>query len=72
MPTKNQKKSPDEYLRWSGLAFKMIGIILAGFFGGRKLDQIIRFKFPVFTLSLGLGALVLSFYSLFKEISRKP
>jgi hypothetical protein len=70
MEKEKRKKLPDDYIRWSGLAFKMMATILAGFWGGRKLDQWIKPRFPIFTLSLGLGAFALSFYSLIKEVTR--
>jgi len=67
----NQKKSPNEYVRYSNMAFKMIAIILIGLWSGRKLDQKFEPKFPVFTTSFTIGALVASFYVLFKEITKK-
>jgi F0F1-type ATP synthase assembly protein I len=71
MQTKRPKKLPDEYLRWSGLAFKMMSLILLGFLAGKKLDSYIKSSFPLGTLVLGLGGFVLSFYSLIKEVTRK-
>jgi|LakMenE01Jun11ns_1017448.scaffolds.fasta_scaffold6623149_1 hypothetical protein len=71
MQTKRPKKLPENYLRWSGLAFKMMAIILAGFWAGKKLDTYTQRDFPVFTLSLGLGAFALSFFALLKEVIRK-
>jgi len=53
------------------MAFKMIAIILIGLWSGRKLDQKFEPKFPVFTTSFTIGALVASFYVLFKEITKK-
>jgi len=66
-----QKKSPNEYLRYSNLAFKMIAIILVGLWSGKKLDEKFKPKFPAFTVSLTIGALAASFYTLFKEITKK-
>lgn len=66
-----QKKSPNEYIRYSNLAFKMIAIILIGLWSGKKLDEKFKPKFPAFTVSLTIGALIASFYTLFKEITKK-
>jgi F0F1-type ATP synthase assembly protein I len=66
-----QKKSPNQYVRYSNLAFKMIAIILVGLWSGKKLDEKFKPKFPAFTVSLTIGALAASFYTLFKEITKK-
>ena len=73
METNNdkQKKSHNDYVRYSNLAFKMMAMILIGLWGGKKLDQHFKPKFPAFTVSLTIGALAASFYTLFKEITRK-
>ena len=67
----NKKKSPNDYIRYSNLAFKMIAMILIGLWSGKKLDQKFKPKFPAFTVSLTIGALAASFYTLFKEITKK-
>ena len=46
----------------------MIAIILAGVFGGIKLDQVVRWEFPVFTLVLTIIAVVLSMYYAVKDL----
>jgi len=67
----SKKKSPNEYVRYSNLAFKMIALILIGLWSGRKLDEKFKPKFPAFTVTLTIGALAASFYTLFKEITKK-
>jgi F0F1-type ATP synthase assembly protein I len=57
-------------VRYSGLAFQMIAIILAGVFGGIKLDQLVKWEFPVFTLVLTLLAVILSMYFAIKDFIR--
>jgi F0F1-type ATP synthase assembly protein I len=42
------------FARYSGMAFQMIGIILATTWGGMKLDQLTGLKTPVFTIILSL------------------
>jgi len=45
----------------------MIAIILAGLFGGIKLDEYFVLEYPVFTLSLTILGLVIAFYFLFRQ-----
>jgi hypothetical protein len=49
----------------------MIAIILVGVFGGVKLDQIVRWEFPVFTLVLTILAVLMSMYYAVKDLIRK-
>jgi F0F1-type ATP synthase assembly protein I len=48
----------------------MIAIILVGVFGGVKLDQIVRWEFPVFTLVLTILAVFMSMYYAVKDLIR--
>lgn len=64
----SRKSALNDYGRYSSLAFQMIAIILAGVFGGIKLDQIVRWEFPVFTLVLTILAVFLSMYYAIKDI----
>jgi F0F1-type ATP synthase assembly protein I len=71
---KNQKSKPSQlnsYGRYSGLAFQMIAIILVGVFGGVKLDEIVKWEFPVFTLILTLLSVMMSMYYAVKDLLRK-
>ena len=47
----------------------MIAIILAGVFGGMKLDELVKWDFPVFTLVLILLAVILSMYYAIKDLT---
>jgi predicted MFS family arabinose efflux permease len=40
----------------------MIAILLAGVFGGMKLDKWLQLKFPIFTVLLSLVAVTLAIY----------
>lgn len=64
----SRKSALSDYGRYSSLAFQMIAIILAGVFGGIKLDQVVRWEFPIFTLALTVIAVVLSMYYAVKDI----
>lgn len=63
-------KSLSEYARYSGMAFQMIAIILIGVFGGMKLDQWLKPKFPVFTVVLSFLAVMLALYYILKDFIR--
>jgi hypothetical protein len=49
----------------------MIAIILAGVFGGIKLDQVVRWEFPVFTMVLTILSVFMSMYYAVKDHIRK-
>jgi len=48
----------------------MIAIILVAVFGGIKLDQIVRWEFPVFTLVLTILGVFISMYYAVKDLIR--
>ncbi len=56
--------------RYTGLAFEMIVIILAGVFGGIKLDEQIDTK-PLFTAVLSLFGVLIAIYFAIKEFLKK-
>jgi len=62
------KKYLRDYARYSNLAFRLIAVVLAGFFGGMKIDDWLRLEFPVFTLTLSVAGLVVSLYLLIKDL----
>ena len=64
------KKNLDQYARYSSMAFQMLVIILAGVFGGFKIDQWLHSR-PVVTIILSLLAVFLSIYFVVKDILRK-
>ena len=64
------KKNLDPYDRYSSMAFQMLVIILAGVFGGFKIDQWLHTR-PVFTVILSLIAVFLSIYFMVKDLLRK-
>ncbi len=67
---KNKPSTLNSYARYSGLAFQMIAIILVGVFGGIKLDEIVKWEFPVFTLVLTLLSVMASMYYAIKDLIR--
>lgn len=64
------KKSLDTYARYSSMAIQMLVIILAGVFGGFKLDQWLQTK-PVFTVIFSVAAVILSIYFIIRDLLKK-
>ena len=56
------KKPLPDYAKFSGIAVQMIAIIVAGTYGGLKLDQLARFRFPLFTILLSLASVFFAIY----------
>ena len=65
-----KKRSLDNYARYSSIAFQMLVIILAGVFGGIKLDQWLGLKTPVFTVILSLLSVILAIYYVTRDLLR--
>lgn len=64
----NKKRKPlNDYARYSGIAVKMLSIILAGVLSGVKLDAWLQLKIPVFTLVLTLLAVGFAMYIIIKD-----
>jgi F0F1-type ATP synthase assembly protein I len=69
---KNRKSDKEisglnEYARYSGIAFQMIGIILFTVWGGTKLDKLAGFATPVFTIILSLLGVFAAIYVAIKD-----
>ena len=71
----NQKKkikaNYNSFLKYSNLSMQMGIIVLAGAFGGVKIDKWIGNKIPVFTLLLSLIAVCLAIYIAVKDFLKK-
>jgi F0F1-type ATP synthase assembly protein I len=63
-------KSSNTYLRYSGMAFQMLALILLGVWSGGKLDAWLQNSRPYFTAALALLGVFIGFYQLYKEVSR--
>jgi len=63
-----KKKSLDNYTRYSSIAFQMLIIILIGVFGGIKLDEWLKLSVPVFTIVLSILAVILSIYTVTRDL----
>lgn len=65
------KKGTNVYLKWSGLAFQLLGGI--GVFGwlGYKLDQHLKLQFPAFMLLFGFLAFGAIMYQVYKSVKNQ-
>lgn len=65
------KKGTNAYLKWSGLAFQLLGAI--GVFGwlGYLLDQHLELKFPAFMLTFGFLAFGAVMYQVYKSVKNQ-
>ncbi|MEI7490121.1 MAG: AtpZ/AtpI family protein [Bacteroidota bacterium] len=64
------KKGLNQYARYSGMAIQMMVIIVAGAFGGLKLDTWLKTK-PVFTVLLSIAAVFLAIYYVTRDLLKK-
>ena len=67
---RKNKERLNSYVKYSGIAFQMIAIILIGVFGGMKLDKWLETDKPVFTALLSVFAVILSIYYSIKDLLR--
>ncbi len=63
-------KPPKNFMRYSGLTMQMAVVILAGVFGGIRLDEYMALETPIFTIVLSLLAVFASMYLVIKDLSK--
>jgi len=66
-PPADPGKGLNQYARYSGMAFQMMAIIVAGAFGGLKLDQWLSAK-PVFTVILSILSIIFAIYFMVRDL----
>ena len=71
MSQPKSKKPVNDYVKYSSLGFQMLAIILIGVYGGFKLDKLIHWRFPVFTLVLSMLSVSLAIYFGIKDFLKK-
>ncbi len=64
------RKNLNDYARYSGMALQMLAIILLGVFAGYQLDKWLDIK-PVMIVILSLTSVVVSIYSITKDLLHK-
>ena len=67
----SDKKSPGSFIKYSSLAFQMIGVLLVFTLLGIKADEYLKFKTPWVTILLILFALAGVMYKLIKDFAKK-
>ena len=67
MKLKNPKNSANNYAKYSSLTFQMAIIIIAGVFGGLKLDEFLSTK-PIFTIILSILSVIIAIYFAIKDL----
>src|SRR5690606_41505752 len=70
-PEEKKENQAKPYLKYSGLAFQMVAIMLAAVWGGRWLDAYFQTNTPWWTLGLLLVAVFASMYSVIVSLTKK-
>jgi hypothetical protein len=68
--TTHDPQKPDKansFIKYSGIGIQMLVIIGLGVWGGIKLDEIITWDFPIFTLVLSLASVAIAIYHAIKD-----
>lgn len=65
-----EKKQPNQFLRFSGMATQMAVTIGAGVYGGLKLDEYLENQRPVATLIGSLLGVVIAIYLVIKDLTK--
>jgi F0F1-type ATP synthase assembly protein I len=66
-PKSQGNKGINDFGRYSGIAFQMIGIILVTVWGGVKLDKLTGWHIHVFTIVLSLLGVFAAIYTAVKD-----
>jgi F0F1-type ATP synthase assembly protein I len=59
------------YGKYSGIATQMIVIILLFVYGGYKLDEYLRWKYPVFLIGFSFLGVIVAIYIVVRELLQK-
>ncbi|MGM0611877.1 MAG: AtpZ/AtpI family protein [Bacteroidota bacterium] len=65
---KEKKTKLYNYARYSGIAFQMMIVIVAGVWGGVELDNLLNIEFPVITIVLSLLSVGVAIYIAIKDL----
>ncbi len=68
---KKIQNASTSYLKYTGMAFQMLAIILLFTFGGIKLDKWVPLTFPLFTISFSLIGVIFGIYVGVKDFFKK-
>jgi F0F1-type ATP synthase assembly protein I len=65
-----RNKGLNDFAKYTGTAFQMLGIILVTVWGGMKLDKLTGWHTPVFTIVLSLLGVFAAIYTAIKDFIR--
>ena len=68
---KQDEKASNAFLKYSGMAFQMMAVMLAAAYGGQWLDGYFQNKQPWFTLVLLLIGVVASVYITIRTVTKQ-
>lgn len=68
---KETRPRSNNYMKYSSLAFQMLGTILIFTYGGYKLDEWQQTKIPVWTLVLSLLSIAGSLYMFIRSVTKE-
>jgi hypothetical protein len=71
-PRRDLRQPTNSYVRYSGLAFQMLGTIVLFTYAGYRLDQWLQPKVPVWTLVLSLVSIAGSLYLFIRGLPKNP
>ena len=69
-PLPKQKKSLNDFARYSSMGFQMMLVVLGAVFGGKELDRVFGLK-NVFFVILPILGVFLSMYLMIREFLKK-
>ena len=67
---KESRRNTHNYMKYSSLAFQMLGTIVAFTYGGYKLDEWQQNSIPVWTLVLSLLSIAGSLYMFIRSVTK--
>jgi ATP synthase protein I len=70
-PSSSKKRPLNAYARYSGIAFQMIFIVVAGVYAGIWLDNKLEWDKPVFTMILSFLSVIVAMYSVIREFLKE-
>lgn len=68
---KNQQKRPNNFLKYSGLAFQFMAAMLLGYWVGAWLDKVNQNEKPWFTMAFMMFFLIATLVKVIRDVSNE-
>ncbi|MEO1652836.1 MAG: AtpZ/AtpI family protein [Bacteroidota bacterium] len=68
--TKPKRKSLNNYVKFSGMAFQMIAVIGLFVWGGMQLDAYFQLSFPAFLVGLSLTGVLIAMLQIIRSLPK--